>query len=97
MVTPRAPTVRLHFQDEWATAAVLTSPRETKIGRVAALTPSGEEEELEELEEIMLRPEEEEGQNEKRRGWARPSLRMSFCLLYIFFCFFSLSHLFGRN
>ena len=61
---PWAPTVRLLFQDERATPAVLAFLRETKVGRIVALAPP-EEEESGELEEVVLRPGEEEGQDEE--------------------------------
>ena len=54
---PRAPSVRLLFQDERATPAVLTFLRETKVGRVVILAPLLEAEEWGELEEMALRPE----------------------------------------
>ena len=56
---PRAPAVRLLFQDERATPAVL---RETRVGSMVTLVPP--EEEWEELEEIVLRPEGEVSQEE---------------------------------
>ena len=58
---PRAPTVRVLFQEERATPAVLAFLRDTKVGRMVTLThPEGEE--WEGLEEIDLWPEEAEGQ-----------------------------------
>ena len=54
---PRAPSVRLLFQDERATPAVLTFIREIKVGRVVILAPPLEAEEWGGLEEMALRPE----------------------------------------
>ena len=59
---PRAPTVRLPFQEARATLAALTFLRETKVWKMVTLAPP--EEEWEDLREIALRPEWEEGQNE---------------------------------
>ena len=59
---PRAPTVRLLFEDDRATPAVLDFLRDTRVGRVftpAALEECGEDG----LEELELRPWEGEG------GW----------------------------
>ena len=53
---PRAPTIRLLFQDGGATPAVLIFLRDTRVGKTVALAPPGEEE-WDGLEEIELWPE----------------------------------------
>ena len=69
---PRAQTVRLLFEDQRATPAVLHFLRETKVGRVVTLAPPEVEWE-EELEEVNLWLEEEEGQeSENEEGGPGP-------------------------
>ena len=48
--TPRAPSVRLMFDDVRAAPAVLTFLRDTRVGRVITVAPRGEEREVEETE-----------------------------------------------
>ena len=93
---PRAPTVRLHFQDARAIPAVLTF-LQAEAGRVVTLAPP--EKEREELEEIVLRPQGGEGPRtgKERRTRAGSENAPFFCLLYIPPLLFSLSHLFWRN
>ena len=63
---PYEKATRLLFRNERATLAVRTFLREAKAGRVVAPP----EEECGELEEIVLRPEGEEGQDEEgEKGW----------------------------
>ena len=40
---PRAPSIRMFFQDDRATLTALTSLRDTKVGRVIRLAPPEEE------------------------------------------------------
>ena len=59
---PRAPTIRLLFQDERATPVVLAFLRGTKAWRMVILAPL--EKEWQGLEEIVLWSEEAESQDE---------------------------------
>ena len=59
--TSAGTSVRLLFQDERTTLAVLTFLWSTRVGRMVTLAPP--EEEWEELEGIVLQPGGEEGQD----------------------------------
>ena len=81
---PRAPSIRLLFQDKHATPAALAFLRDTKIGRMITLAPP--EEEWGELKEISieLRPDGEEGnEHEEEAGpiIAHHETAPSLCLL----------------
>ena len=84
---PRAPTIRLHFQDARTIPAVLTF-LQAEIGRVALAPP---EKEWEELEEIVLRPRRGKAPGQGRRG-GRPGpalrMRLSFVFCIYFLCSF---------
>ena len=82
---PRAPTVRLLFQDERATPAVLSFLRDTKVGRITSReVPAGVE--WEELDEgIELWPAEDVGRDEEggEGGPGPPWAKVSFPLFLL--------------